>query len=193
MNIPRSPILSADTENLELAEIKAGDTIDSSVFENIELSGATLKKVSVTDCVFNNCLLFGNDLDGSWLRRIRFKSGMYSGIVLSDSTLTDILFTGVKLNLSNFRTSRFQRVEFDNCDLSEADFQGASFTAVSFKNCDLSGADFSHCKMTDVDMRNSKIASVKGLAGLRGATIDTAQLMSVAHGLAAEMGIKVDD
>jgi len=191
MNIPREPILSGNTENVDLAEIKAGDTVDSSVFENIELSGATLKKV--TDCVFNNCLLFGNDLDGSWLRRVRFKSGMYSGIVLSDSTLVDIAFIGLKMNLSNFRISRFQRVEFSNCDLTEADFQGASFTAVSFKNCDLSGADFSHCKMNDVDLRSSKIASVKGLAGLRGAKIDTAQLMSVAHELAAEMGIKVDN
>jgi uncharacterized protein YjbI with pentapeptide repeats len=191
MNIPREPILSGDTENFDLAEFKAGATIDSAVFENVEVSSSALKKMSVTDCVFNNCLLFGNDLDGSWLRRVRFKSGMYSGMVLSDSTLTDILFTGVKLNLSNFRSARFQRVEFKSCDLSEADFQGATFTAVSFKNCDLSRADFSNCKMKDVDLRSSKIASVRGLSGLRGAKIDTAQLISVAQGLAAEIGIVV--
>ena len=191
-----------DKQHLESTQIKESSmtgleammvSIKGCTFENTEISASRLKKASISNTVFTNCLLFGSDFDSSGLTRVAIKKGMYSGIVLSAAVIEDVTFTEAKLNLANFRVAKLERVEFVDCDLSEADFQGADLKSVLFKNCDLSKADFNSCTMGKVDLRGSNIASVNGVAGLKGAKIDTAQLITISHIMASELGLEVDD
>jgi uncharacterized protein YjbI with pentapeptide repeats len=168
-------------------------SIDGAVLAAVEISSSSLRNASIDDCVFNRCLMFGTSFDGSGIHRATFVGGMYSGVVFSDCTIKDVIFESAKLNLSNFRSSRLSSVIFRDCDLTEADFQGAEFRHVEFSRCDLTGAEFSHCKMVGVDLRTSEISGVRGVTGLRGALIDTAQLIGLSHTLASELGVEVSD
>ena len=122
-----------------------------------------------------------------------FRRGMHSGIVLSDTSIKDVIFEGAKLNLANLRIAKLRRVRFVGCDLTEADFQGADMQSVAFVDCDLSRAEFAGCKMKDVDLRGSDISTIRGVAGLKGGQIDTAQLISISQVMAAELGLVVEE
>ena len=167
--------------------------IDGVVFENDEISSCKLRKSSLADVVFTNCLLFGTDFDGSGWLRVELTGGTFSGLALSACSLQDVKFSRAKLNLANFRMSTLKRVSFVDCELSEADFQGADLTDIEFKNCDLDQAEFSGSKMNRVDMRSSNISSLKGVSSLNGVTITTAQMIGIAHLMASELGLLVRD
>jgi hypothetical protein len=65
---------------------------------------------------------------------------------------------------------------------------------VRFQGCSLQGTDFSRAEMTEVDLRGSDLSQLGGeVAALRGAIVDTAQLIDLAHPLAAAAGLKVED
>jgi uncharacterized protein YjbI with pentapeptide repeats len=191
---PGGHLESLKVTGCELAGIIAKAlSIDGVVFENCEISSSKLHKSTLGDVELINCLLFGTDFDGSGWLRIALTGGMSSGLVVTDSTLQDVSFRSAKLNLANFRMSRLRRVEFRNCDLSDADFQGSDLKNVVFKNCNLAGVEFSGCKAERVDLRNSNISTIRGVNSLKGATISTEQMMSIAPVMAAELGLDVQN
>jgi uncharacterized protein YjbI with pentapeptide repeats len=211
MKTVNPPLMPKDLRYELLAEVKGGSSVgqihceklvftgleaknislDTVIIENSEISSCKFRKSNLSDVIFDNCLLFGTDFDGSGWRRVAIKSGMYSGVVLSDVSLEDVAFKDAKLNLANFRVAKLRSVEFSHCDLTEADFQGADMSSVAFKDCNLSGVNFGNCKLRDVDLRTSNLSTVQGIAGLKGATIDLNQLIVMSQTMAAELGIKV--
>jgi uncharacterized protein YjbI with pentapeptide repeats len=72
-------------------------------------------------------------------------------------------------------------------------FPVAQLSNVIFTNCDLTSADFSGAKITSADLRGNTLVSLKGVAGLKGATINTEQLISLMPEFAAALGIEVND
>jgi len=209
----REPIISKELVDLGVDVLDSGDTlaslrvvgsewqrvdakaisIDGTVFEASEISSSKLKKASVSDVIFRDCLLFGTDFDGSGFLRVVFERGMLSGLAVTDCSLQDVIFEGGKLNLVNFRASKLKRVVFRHCDLTEADFQGASLTDVKLENCNLNNTEFSNTKMSKVDMRGSEISTIRGASSLRGVTISSPQLVSIARVLAEEVGLIIAD
>lgn len=173
--------------------IARGVSLDGVILDKVEISSSKLHKTLLTDVICNECLFFGTDFDGSGLLRIEFNKGMFSGIILSDTGIRDVVFSGVKLNLANFRMAKLVNVRFEDCDLQESDFKEAQLQKVVFSGCDMTGTDFLQAKMHNVDLRGSNITAIRGLTGLRGATIDTTQLIGLANPLAAELGIKIGD
>jgi uncharacterized protein YjbI with pentapeptide repeats len=177
---------------IQRAEARAV-SFDCTIFERTEISSSKLRKASITDVIFRDCLLFGTDFDGSGWLRVRIEKGMHSGLVATDCLIRDVVFESAKLHLVNFRASTLKKVVFSSCDLADADFQGANLTDVKFEHCDLSRVEFSGTKFNNVDLRSSEISAIKGISSLRGATIGTAQLIGMAASLAAELGIYVKD
>lgn len=159
----------------------------------MEWSSCRLKKASLGDVVLRDCLWLGTNFDGSGWLRVEVAGGIHSGMVLTDCSLEDVVFEKAKLNLVNFRASKLKRVIFRSCDLTGADFQGAILDNVQFQDCDLREAEFSNCKLKRVDLRTSDISAINGVGSLRGATITTAQLVSIAGALARESGLVIED
>ncbi|MEO7617603.1 MAG: pentapeptide repeat-containing protein [Candidatus Saccharibacteria bacterium] len=167
--------------------------LDQVTFEQIELSSARIKNTYMSNVVLEDCLFFGSHFNHARIIRTQIKRGIYSGVVLSGATIEDVVFTGCKLNMLNFRTATLKRVAFIDCDLAEADFGGARFDQVRFSGCKLDGAEFSDCQIVAADLRGSNLALVKGIGGLRRATISNLQLIELSHVMAAEFGLKVED
>jgi uncharacterized protein YjbI with pentapeptide repeats len=73
------------------------------------------------------------------------------------------------------------------------DFGSATMVRVSFAGCTLTGADFTKVSCTAVDLRGAALGITAGFDALRGATIDSVQLVGLAPYLARHLGITVAD
>jgi len=108
--------------------------------------------------------------------------------------LEDVLLHDCKLDYANLRGASLRHVTFSDCVLLDTDFGGAALESVRFEGCALQGTDFSRAAMTEVDLRGSDHSAIGGdVAALRGAIVDSSQLIDLARPLAAAAGIKVDD
>jgi uncharacterized protein YjbI with pentapeptide repeats len=108
------------------------------------------------------------------------------------AALRRVTFRDGKLDSVNFRTAVLTDVAFEDCVLRDVDFGSATLLRVSFAGCTLTGADFTKVSCTEVDLRGASLGITAGFDALRGATIDSVQLVALAPYLARHLGIVVD-
>ncbi len=157
-------------------------------------SGVTIEGFQGTDVRFENCDLAGLVLQGDVsLRRVEFVGCRMTGAVLAGAHLRHVRFASCVLDDTNLRMLDAQHVAFDGCSLLAADLYAAKLAKVTLAQCDLRGAELTKATFTDVDLRTSRLEDVKGADALRGATLDSVQVLSVAHSLALALGIKIVD
>jgi len=165
--------------------------IDSVRLIEPDLTGAILREGGWEDVEIIGGQLGGLNLTGSSLRRGLIQRARLSGIVLAETELKDITVEDTKLDLANFRFAKLSRVRFIRCQLIDADFGAAHLVGVDFTNCDLTSADFSGATIKQVDLRSSVVRQIKGIGGLKGATINYDQMITLVPELAAGLGIEV--
>jgi uncharacterized protein YjbI with pentapeptide repeats len=189
---------------------------DGSAFADTAAGGSRFAESGFTGATFDGGRMRRTQLSAVWLGETRMVA-----FDLAESSLTDVWFSGCvlagvqaftlaarrvtfrdcKLDSVNFRESKFTDVLFEDCVLRDVDFGGAKLTRVRFPGCTLSGADFTKVSCVDVDLRGARLgAGGAGDAGiragydsLRGARVDTIQLVTLAPLLAHHLGITVED
>lgn len=168
-------------------------SIDAARLDTVVLVGGSLDKLELTD-------VLGVRLDAAALQaykanflRVSLSDCRLTGAELAEGRFEDCLFRNLKLDEVGFRFAHFKRVRFENCVLLQADFSSAQFDQVTFTGCDLAGANFMSATCRRVDITSEDLGSVKGLLGLKGATISTVQLLQLAPLLASELGFHVKD
>jgi uncharacterized protein YjbI with pentapeptide repeats len=102
-----------------------------------------------------------------------------------------VTFRNCKLDSVNFRSGTLTEVRFEDCVLRDAEFGGATLRRVSFGGCTLARADFTKASCDEVDLRGAELGISGGYESLRGATIDSVQLVGLAPLLARHLGIIV--
>lgn len=184
-------------DNIRLQEVNlsgallSGFDVRESVIENCIFMQADLDKVQMMDVTIRSSdISAGRCADGSFIRVSLMKSRM-NGLNVSKSTLRDVTFRGCQLDLANFRFAKLLRVRFEDCTLTEADFMGAELNQVEFTGCVIDRTVFDQAKVKAVDFSSSNIIALSGWNSLRGATIDSVQLATVAPQIVAELGIRV--
>ena len=185
------------------AERVVGADLTGIVVKNVQMTGCELLRVACTgahiellslaDVVMTDCELSGAVLSKASLRRVELRNCRLAGVVLSDSQLRDVRFVSCKLDGANFRFATAQHVVFDDCSLAEADFTGAQLEAVKFERCDLRNSDYSRASATNTRLRGSTVDGLRGAATLGGITVDSTQVVPLALGVFAELGIAIDD
>ena len=104
------------------------------------------------------------------------------------------MFKGCKLESVNFRASLFTDVAFEDCVLRDVDWTGSALTGVRFGGSALRGARFGRATLKKADFRGAtELEIADGYESLKGAIIDTSQLIAIAPMLAAALGITVMD
>jgi uncharacterized protein YjbI with pentapeptide repeats len=205
-----SPHLSARLESVGIENLLGGDLEDalledvdatnepitaldmsSSRLERVTLTAAQCERVNARDVVVKGSDTSATNLsNGSW-NRAEFVNCRMSGVDMNKTALHDVSFRGCKLDMANMRFSDLRRVVFVECSLTEADFLNARLVDVTFENCHLERVVFESVSCTRVDLRTSELIEIVGWKSLKGATIDTTQLVSAAPYLANELGLKV--
>ena len=169
-------------EALDGAAIDAtlsGARFVESAFTGVTFDGTYMRRCRISDTWFGEARFVAVDIAESTLVDAWLSGCVLAGVQAFSTLLRRVTFRGCKLDSVNFRDAMLTDVTFEECVLRDADFAGAKLTRVRFPGCTLTGASFTKATCSSVD--------------LRGARIDTLQLMTLAPFLANHLGITVTD
>jgi uncharacterized protein YjbI with pentapeptide repeats len=162
--------------------------------------GARLRRARFTDVWLAQVRLVAADLAESSLTDVVFDGCVLAGVQAFSLTARRLLLRGCKLDSVNFRDGNLTDVVFEDCVLRDADFGSAKLTRVRFPGCTLVNADFTRVAGKDVDLRGARLGTSDAEPGIKagydslaGARIDHLQLMTLAPFLARHLGITVAD
>jgi uncharacterized protein YjbI with pentapeptide repeats len=168
--------------------------IEHSELNGVVMTGSRLRSVALIDVAARGVEASNVDWSGARLKRVVFDGCRMTGFGGSELEADDVLFRDCMLHLANFRFGRIRRTTFENCALDEADFAGASLTETRFAGSQMRRVQFDKVTLSRVDFRGSQLEDPRGdIMGLRGAIIDSVQLVGLAAVLANGMGIVVED
>jgi uncharacterized protein YjbI with pentapeptide repeats len=184
------------------------DSLDGGVVSDLTLSGSRFVECAVTGVTFDGTSLRRCRISDMWFGETRFVAADIAESTVVDAWLSGCVLAGVqafstllrrvtfrhcKLDSVNFRDATLTDVTFEDCVLRDPDFAAAKLTRVRFPGCTLSGAAFTKATCSAVDLRGATLGITAGYDALRGATIDSLQLMTLAPLLAHHLGITVKD
>jgi uncharacterized protein YjbI with pentapeptide repeats len=183
--------------------------IDDAEFDEAEAGGSRFSESAMTSVTFTGGTFDRVRLDDVWISRSRWIGGVWAEADLMNVSILDSVLAGVqaygsqwrrvvvrdcKIDSLNLRGARLQDVEFRDCDLSEVDFGGATLAGVTFPGSSVRRARFGKVTVKKLDLRGARTLDVaEGWDSLRGAVIDSNQLMESAAALAVTLGISVKD
>jgi uncharacterized protein YjbI with pentapeptide repeats len=159
---------------------------------DVQLTGAELHRCALTDVRLVDCELSGAMFTESQWLRVELRNCRMSGMIVSQSRLRDVRFTEGKLDGGDFRMARLERVVFDGCAMPDADLYEAQLTHVLFDHCDARRAHFSGVKTDGLRLLQSDIEGVRGATSLRKIVVSPEQVLPLALGIFAELGITID-
>ena len=156
-------------------------------------TAAGLRKARFTDTRLRDVRFVASDLaETGWLDTTLADCAL-AGVQAFSVSMRRVTFRMCKLDSVNFRSGTLTDVTFENCLLRDVEFGGATLQRVSFGGCTLTRADFAKVSCTDVDLRGAVLGITAGYESLRGATIDSGQLVALAPLIARHLGITVTD
>jgi uncharacterized protein YjbI with pentapeptide repeats len=187
---------------LSFADAEAsGSRFVESGFTGVAFDGGRMRRARLSDVWFGESRMVAFDLAETSLTDVWFSGCVFAGVQAFSLVSRRVTFRDCKLDSVNFRECKLTDVLFEDCVLRDVDFAGAKLTRVRFPGCTLSGADFTKVSCTDVDLRGARLGAGgerdggirAGYDSLRGARIDSLQLMTLAPLLARHLGISVED
>lgn len=157
------------------------------------LHGSALEKLTLSDCVLDDCDLANLRLtESSWHRSLVRRTRL-TGWDLASGILRQVRLEDCTAVLASLRFAALDRVAFVGCNLSQVDFTEADLRGAVFEGCDLTGAQFHHAKMRGARIVGCRLEGVQGVASFAGATIAPHDVLSLTYALAAALDITIAD
>ncbi|MFI6581034.1 pentapeptide repeat-containing protein [Embleya sp. NPDC050493] len=177
------------------AEVEAGGSaFTSSAFSTVTFTGGRYRRSRFDDVWLHGVRVVGADLvETSWMDA-EFAACVLAGIEAFGATMRRVVFHHCKFDSVNLRKTKLREVAFVDCLLRDVDLAGATLTDVSFPGSTLERIRLDNAQLSRVDLREAGAPDIaSGLDALRGATIDSAQLLDLAPALAHLLGLIVED
>lgn len=154
------PLLESSCEQVHfihcnIADLAGIDLIDC-VFQDCNLSNASVKNCKISDVEFVNCKLTGVNFSES--KDFAFAASFENCIL--DYTI----FERKKLNKSVFSNCKIHNADFTQTDLSKCKVHNCDFWDAVFDGTNLSGVDFSNSKNFTIDPTSNNIRKAKFLS-----------------------------
>ena len=166
--------------------------LEESVVESLRADDADLRGLRVRDTVVEELDAPVLRASSSTWRDVRVAGGRIGSAELSDSGLNGVEFVGMKLGFVNLRGATLTDVVFRDCVVDELDLADAKLVRVAFPGTRIRVVEGTSTRVEHVDLRETDLDRVERLEGLRGATIGSEQLYTLAPLLAAQAGYRVD-
>ena len=194
----------------------AGTLADGVDYEDLDLAGLDLSGASAIGASFLGCRIEHCTLDDVRLDRARIAethirdvgaTAIHAGdtnwqgslladarvgaLLASGSTWDLVRLRGIKANLLDLRASRLTDVVLEDCAIGELDLGLAKVRSLRVVRSTIGDLSVEDASLADVDLTGARLAVVRGVVGLRGATIGVGQLQDLAPLLATSLGIEV--
>ncbi|TFB62023.1 pentapeptide repeat-containing protein [Cryobacterium sp. Hz7] len=204
-------IVLAGLTDSDGSHLRAGDSREAERFSACDLSGRDLTGIGLQECELRGVSLSDTQLRGasvadcaagelhaavfcaprsSW-RDVRVEHSRLGSLELYEATLRSVHIDESKLDFVNLRGATLTDVLLSNCIIEELDLGSATVQRFEMRDCRVGTLDVTRATLKDADLRSSDFSAIHGLEGLRGATIDDAQLSLLAPVFAAHLGIIV--
>jgi hypothetical protein len=183
--------VSLDGVDLSGAQVDEAE-IEQCRLTRVGLAGGNFRHLTVVDSVIDHGDWANAVFESCGLRRVHLKESRMTGMTFINGMVRDIEFRDCKLDLTNWRANTFTTVHFVGCELSGADFAGADLRGVLFERCGLTGAQFSNAKASGARFLDCDLAGIGGIGSLSGATIRSADLLTLTGLLARELDITIE-
>ncbi|MEU0939627.1 MULTISPECIES: pentapeptide repeat-containing protein [unclassified Embleya] len=174
--------------------VAGGSAFTSSAFSSVTFTGGRYRRARFDDVWLHSVRVVGSDLvDTSWMDA-EFAASVLAGIEAFGATMRRVVFHHCKFDSVNLRKTRLREVSFVDCLLRDVDLAGATLTDVTFPGSTLERIRLDNAQLSRVDLRDAGALDIaSGIDALRGATIDSAQLLDLAPALAQLLGLIVKD
>ncbi|HEV2782387.1 MAG TPA: pentapeptide repeat-containing protein [Actinophytocola sp.] len=167
-------------------------TISTAIVERVDLSGAKLGPLTLTDVVLRSVELSNASLQQVVARRVELRTCRAMGLRLSLELATDLVVEDCRLDYGLLHIEKVKGVAvFLGCSFREATISG-DLSNVVFADCDFIDTEFRATRASNCDLRTSRFTTARGLLSLRGATIGPEQAVAVSNLIAAEAGLIVE-
>lgn len=170
-----------------------GVELSSTRLANLRLTGRRIDRLRMVDVLVEDCELSGVNIPAANLVRVEFRRCRMSGLSAPNLRARHVRYIDCRADGASFRMSNWDSAELSEVDLREADFHAATLAGARFLGCDLTGADFSTAKAAGVALHRSTLEGIRGADSLRGAVINSDQILALAVPLFGALGIVVDD
>ncbi|MER7750963.1 pentapeptide repeat-containing protein [Kitasatospora sp. NPDC097643] len=175
-------------------ESAAGATFLECAFTGVALSGVKLRQARFNEVWVQAGRWVACDLSDTEWQDAAFSGGVLAGVAAHGSALRRVVFRGCKLEAVNLRAAVLRDVVFEDCLLRDVDFGEAKLTGVSFPGSTLEEVRLRGATLSKVDLRDAaRLGLPDGHQGLRGAVINSTQLLELAPQFAHALGITVQD
>ncbi|MHC5795799.1 pentapeptide repeat-containing protein [Lacisediminihabitans sp. FW035] len=199
-------------DEVDGASLLRNDERDRERYSDSDLSARDLTGSVFTECEFSTPILDGTQLRGSRFVECRLTDSFAPSLLaartswrdvlvvnprwgsaeLFEADLTSVHVSGGKIDYLNLRTSKITDLLIEDCTITDLDLGGCRGTRIALRNCRIETLDLTRAVLADVDLRSTTLATVNGLDGLRGVTIDDYQLSLFAPLFASYLGVAVD-
>jgi uncharacterized protein YjbI with pentapeptide repeats len=168
-------------------------TLDRVVLRGVDLSFQRLRHVRIRDAVLHTCDLSNLALVEPSFIRVELRDCRVSGLTFEGGRLEDVAFHGCRGEVVSWIDVRGTRVAIEDCDWPDADFRATTLTDVLIGDSQLVRSQWTKARLTSARLTATALDSVKGAAGLAGASIDHQTLQTATLGFADALGIAVWD
>lgn len=148
-------------ENLDLSQQQADDVVlERSHLRKVNLAQGRLRKVRLSDLIFEDCNLEGLRLEGAILERVEFRGCRLLGFAAPAASFEDVLFDHCDARYARLLDVKAGTLEGHSTMLREASFQSAELTNTVFHDCDLRKCDFRDSRLVGADFRGSRLEAL---------------------------------
>lgn len=166
-----------------------GARFEDCAFTSLNAPTLSLRAARLIQCELNQVSAPVFQGTGVHLNDVRISHSRFGSADAADSTWDSVIVQNCKFGWLNLRGAKLRDVEFRNCQFDELDLGEA--TRVRFTDCRTAVLAAHQAKLNSVELQGLDFASVDGIPGLRGASINSLQLSGLAEQLAAHVGLKI--
>jgi uncharacterized protein YjbI with pentapeptide repeats len=184
------------------SDLDAHATFERLRFADADLSDADLVDIGFEECALERIRLHEADLTAASLvdvlasrldapvlkaPRIRMRDVRLEGSRVGSAELYDASLS------VNLRGSKITDLLITDCAIEELDLRGTSGMRVAFARTTIGTLDLADSSLTHLDLRGAEILDLDTPDGLRGAVLDSTQLMALGPVFARHFRVRVED
>lgn len=170
-----------------------GLSLEELRLEGVDLAAADYPNLELKDIQLTRCNLANLKAAGAAWLRTWVESSSLTGLTCIEARLRHVTFADCRADLASFGASELDTVLFRDCRLKQADFSDVRMARVRFEACDLSEVDFARARCREVQFQGCTLDHIRGVEGLRGASMSHADMQAAADTFAGALGIGLLD